>query len=205
MVKSGIVHDVKVSHYRLAAHLGVALFTLGGIVWTMLDLRALARGQARARLTGLGALALAMLALQLVYGAFLAGLRAGVVAGAGWFSWDAWPLMQGKFFPDGVEWVRGAFATLTSDPYLVHFLHRWWAWAVVAVLVVMARRLRRAGQRPASIAIHSAFGTQVLLGIATVYSGVSLWLAVLHQLCGALLLVCTVWGAHGLSGRPKAA
>jgi cytochrome c oxidase assembly protein subunit 15 len=83
MVKSGIVHDVKVSHYRLATHLAVALFTLAGIVWTMLDLRALARGEARSRLTGLGALALGMLALQLVYGAFLAGLRAGVVAGAG--------------------------------------------------------------------------------------------------------------------------
>ncbi|MET3469534.1 cytochrome c oxidase assembly protein subunit 15 [Novosphingobium sp. 1529] len=202
MVKSGIVHDVKVSHYRLATHLGVALFTLAGIVWTMLDLRALARGEARARLTGLGALALGMLALQLVYGAFLAGLRAGVVAGAGWFSWDAWPLMQGSFFPAGVEWARGAWATLTGDPYLVHFFHRWWAWAVVAVLVVMARRLRRAGQRRASIAIHSAFGTQVLLGIATVYSGVSLWLAVLHQLCGAILLICTVWGAHAL-GRVK--
>jgi cytochrome c oxidase assembly protein subunit 15 len=45
MVKSGIVHDVKVSHYRLATHLAVALFTPGGIVWTMLDLRALARGE----------------------------------------------------------------------------------------------------------------------------------------------------------------
>jgi cytochrome c oxidase assembly protein subunit 15 len=45
MVKSGIVHDVKVSHYRLATHLAVALFTLGGIVWTMLDLRALARAK----------------------------------------------------------------------------------------------------------------------------------------------------------------
>lgn len=49
MVKSGIVHDVKVSHYRLATHLGVALFTLAGIVWTMLDLRALARGRAGSR------------------------------------------------------------------------------------------------------------------------------------------------------------
>ena len=102
-------------------------------------------------------------------------------------------------------WARGAWATLTSDPYLVHFFHRWWAWAVVAVLVVMARQLRRAGQRRASIAIHSAFGTQVLLGIATVYSGVSLWLAVLHQLCGAILLICTVWGAHALGRAARAA
>jgi cytochrome c oxidase assembly protein subunit 15 len=201
MVKSGIVHDVKVSHYRLATHLAVALFTLGGIVWTMLDLRALARGEARSRLTGLGTLALAMLALQLVYGALLAGLRAGVVAGAGWFSWDAWPLMQGKIWPDGVDWAAGAFHALTSDPYLVHFFHRTWAWAVVAVLVVVARVLRRSGQRRVSVALHCAFGMQVVLGIATVWSGVAIGLAVLHQLCGAVLLACTVWAAHAL-GRP---
>ncbi len=63
MVKSGIVHDVKVSHFRLAAHLLVALVTLAGLVWTALDLRALARGRARSRLTGFSALVLAMLVL----------------------------------------------------------------------------------------------------------------------------------------------
>ena len=59
MVSSGLTADVKVSHYRLAAHLLVALFTLGGLVWTALDLRALARGEPRARLTGFAAMALA--------------------------------------------------------------------------------------------------------------------------------------------------
>ena len=51
------------------------------------------------------------------------------------------------------------------------------------------------GQR-ASIAIHSAFGTQILLGIFTVLSGVAIWLAALHQAVGAALLASTVWGAH---------
>ena len=55
---------------------------------------------------------------------------------------------------------------------LVHFIHRWWAWAVVAILVVMGRKLRKVGARPASVAVHSAFGTQVLLGIATVYRNI---------------------------------
>lgn len=195
MVKSGIVHDVKVSHFRLATHLLVALFTLAGIVWTALDLRALARGEGRARMTGLGALALAMLVLQLFYGALLAGLRAGTSAGGGWFNWTAWPLMQGRFVPDGIDWSRGAAYAFTHDPFLVHFVHRWWAWAVVAVLVVLSRAVR-ASARPASVAIHSVFGTQILLGIATVWSGVSLWIAVLHQLVGALLVVATTWGAH---------
>ena len=85
MVKSGIVNDVKVSHFRLATHLLTALLTLGGLVWTALDLRALARGEERARLTGFAAFALIALALQLFFGALVAGLRAGYVAGAGWF------------------------------------------------------------------------------------------------------------------------
>ncbi|WP_408588924.1 COX15/CtaA family protein [Novosphingobium sp.] len=202
MVKSGIVHDVKVSHYRLAVHLVVALVTLAGVVWTALDLRALAKGQPRARLTPFAALVLAALVLQLGYGALLAGLRAGVVAGAGWFSLDAWPLMQGAFFPAGIDWSPGPVHAFTSDPYLVHFIHRWWAWVLVAALILLARKVRTAGHRPVSIALHSAFGTQVLLGIATVWSGVALPLAALHQLVGAVLVVATAWSAHAL-GRSR--
>jgi cytochrome c oxidase assembly protein subunit 15 len=85
---------------------------------------------------------------------------------------------------------------LGNDPFLIHFLHRWWAWVVVAELVIFARKLRRVRSRPPSIAIHSAFGTQILLGIATVMTGVAIWLAALHQAVGALLVAATVWGAH---------
>ena len=101
MVESGIVNDVKVSHFRLAVHLLTALFFMGGLVWTALDLKQLARSpdSPPARLTGFAALALGALAIQLLFGAWLAGLRAGVVAGGGWFNWSAWPLMQGRPFP----------------------------------------------------------------------------------------------------------
>jgi len=204
MVESGIVNDVKVSHFRLAAHLLTALFTLGGLVWTALDLLALARDPAArpARVTRFGGVVLAALALQLLLGAWVAGLRAGIVAGGGWFEWDAWPLMQGRLFPDGIDWAAGALWALGHDPFLIHFLHRWWAWVVVALLVVLARRVRRR-ERSASIAVHSAFGTQILLGIATVWSGVALWLAVLHQTVGALLVAATVWAAHVVARTGK--
>ena len=194
MVSSGLTQDVKVSHFRLAAHLLVALATLGGLTWTALDLRALARGEPRARLTGFAAGALVMLLVQLFFGALTAGLRAGHVA-------NDWPTMQGKLFPDGVDWALGPIHAVLHDPYLIHFIHRWWAWAVVAVLVVMGRRLRVRGQRPASIALHSAFGTQIVLGIFTVWSGIALWLAVAHQLVGALLVAAVTWGAHALGRR----
>ena len=72
---------------------------------------------------------------------------------------------------------------------------------VVAALVIFARRVRPL-DRKASIAIHTAFGTQILLGIATVMSGMNIELAVLHQAVGALVVASVAWGAHVIGRRP---
>ena len=53
--------------------------------------------------------------------------------------------MNDRFFPDGVDWSLG-LAAFANDPFLVHFLHRWWAWVLVVLLVIFARRVRAAGQ-----------------------------------------------------------
>ena len=102
--------------------------------------------------------------------------------------------MNGRLLP-AFDWSAGVVWTLTHDPYLLQWLHRWWAFVAVAALVWLARRIRKADRR-ASIAVHSAFGTMVLLGIATVMSGVSLWIASAHQLVGALTVAATVWAMH---------
>lgn len=196
MVRSGLSEEVTdVSHFWLSIHLLTALFTLAGLVWTALDLFALERDPAArpARLTPFAIFASAALFLQLLLGAWVAGLNAGLAS-------DTWPLMQGRLFPE-VDWSKGAGWAFTHDPFLLHFLHRWWAWLVVIVLVVLARKVKRGGVRRASVAIHSAFGTQILLGIVTVLTGVALWLAVLHQLVGALLVAATTWGVHVIGRR----
>jgi len=196
MVRSGLNTQVTdVSHFWLSIHLLTALFTLAGLVWTALDLQMLGRNaQAKpARLTGFSKFVAVILFLQLLLGAWVAGLNAGLAS-------DTWPLMQGRLVPEA-DWSRGIWWTSTHDPFWLHFLHRWWAWAVVVVLVVMARRLR-AIERKASIAIHSAFGLQIILGIATVLTSVDLWLAVAHQGIGAILVGVTAWGAHIL-GRAR--
>jgi cytochrome c oxidase assembly protein subunit 15 len=197
MVQSGLAGRTEVSHFRLSAHLLLALFTLGGLVWTALDLRALG-GEAHARparLRPFAALSLAALGLQLMLGAWVAGLRAGQVA-------NTWPLMNDRLLPAGIDWSRGAWFAFTHDPYLIHFVHRWWAWVVLAALIIFARQVRPLDRR-ASIAIQSALGTQILLGIATVLSGVELWLAVLHQAVGALLVAAVTWGAHCVGRKPQ--
>ena len=192
MVVSGLEGRTEVSPYRLSAHLLFALFLFSALIWTALDLRA-----GKARITRWGAIALGTLFIQLMLGAWVAGFRAGYVS-------NTWPAMNGRLVPEGIDWSNGPAFAMTHDLYLLHFMHRWWAWVVVAVLVVFARKVRKVeGARSASIAIHSAFGTQVLLGIFTVLSGIAIWLAVLHQATGALLVAATVWGAHEL-GKAKA-
>jgi cytochrome c oxidase assembly protein subunit 15 len=195
MVTSGLSDRTDVSHFRLSAHLLLALAIMAALIWVALDLRRLAAsGEDRpARMTAPAAATLAVLFVQLLYGAWVAGLNAGQVA-------NTWPDMHGRFVPEGIDWSRGAAWALANDPYLVHFVHRWWAWVTVAALVVFARKLRPIA-RPASIAIHSAFGTQIILGILTVLTGVALWLAALHQAVGALLVAATVWGAHEFGRR----
>ncbi|MGI8704515.1 MAG: COX15/CtaA family protein [Sphingomicrobium sp.] len=198
MVMSGLVDRTDVSHFRLSAHLLLAFAIIGALIWVALDLRTLARTgeDRRARLTGYSVVVLAILFVQLLYGAWVAGLDAGYVA-------NTWPGMHGRFFPDGVDWSNGVLFALTHDPFLIHFIHRWWAWIAVAALVVFARRIRRAGARSASIAVHSAFGTQIIVGIATVMTGMAIWLAVLHQAIAAALVAATAWGAHVLGRREE--
>jgi len=200
MVSSGLSVRTDVSHYRLAVHLLTALIILGGLVWTALDLKMLARHPSAkpARLTGFAASVLAILFIQLLFGAWVAGLNAGYVS-------NTWPLMNDRFFPDGVDTEKGAFYALVNDPYLTHFVHRWWAWVAVISLVLLSRRARKAGVRQASMAIHSAFGIMILLGIATVMSGVNIVLAVSHQAVGALVVASTVWGAHVLGRHGESA
>ena len=196
MVLSGLEGlATEVSPYRLSAHLLMALFLFAATIWTALDLRALALDpQARpARMTRGSALTLGVLTIQLMLGAWVAGFRAGYVA-------SDWPLMQGRLVPEGIDWSQGSWHALTHDPFLLHFTHRWWAWVVVAALVVFARKVKAVDRR-ASLWIHASFGTQILLGIATVMSGIEIVLAVLHQAVGAAVLAATVWGANSLGRR----
>jgi cytochrome c oxidase assembly protein subunit 15 len=191
MVTSGLTERTDVSHFRLATHLLMALLILGVLVWTALDLRQLAKGQkAKARLTVFGLLVLIVLFLQLLFGAYTAGLNAGYVS-------NTWPLMHGAIISPVIDWTGDIWTKLNNDHYMIHFIHRWWAWVAVGFLIVLARRIRQQSKK-AAIAIHSAYCVQILLGIATVMTSVNIHFAVLHQAVGALVVISTAWGLHVL-------
>ncbi len=189
MLVPGLIDRPEVLHYRLAVHLLLALVLMGGLIWTALDLRLLAHQPEKAsRLGAFGICVIVVVFIELLLGAFMAGLRAGLVA-------STWPLMHGHFYPPGIDWAPDLFHNMHRHMMLIHFLHRWWAWVVVVVLVILARKIRR-HCRFASVVLHSAFGTQILLGIATVMTGVSFTPALLHQVVAALVVASTVWCLH---------
>jgi cytochrome c oxidase assembly protein subunit 15 len=197
MVASGLSVRTDVSHVRLAIHLLTALTILAGIVWTALDLRALHRSPLAhpARLTGVAIAALALLVVQLLYGAFTAGLDAG-------YAFASWPLMGDALFPANVPMVDPGWRNAVDNPVVVQFIHRWWAFVTAAGLVWLAVRATRTGAK-AGWWVIALVALQIVLGIATLLSGVQIDLAVAHQANAALLLIATVFAAHAV-GRQTA-
>lgn len=189
MVSSGLFGRTDVSHYRLAIHLLTALTILSGLIWTICDLRNLAQAKRQPRRMNIvGGLIIGALFVQLLFGAWVAGLNAGYVA-------NTWPLMNDLFYPAGIIWDGGIWATISSDPILTHFIHRWWAWGVAAALVFLALRIKGKNKWAATILLL-LLAMQISLGIATVISGVAINLAVWHQAIGALLVAATIWAVH---------
>ena len=190
MVASGLQYRTEVSHIRLATHLLAALLIYSVLIWTALDLLTL--GGRRARLQPWPAIAILTLALQLILGAFTAGLRAG-------YAFASWPRMGETWFPSG-GWAagQGLVLNLVSNPIVVQFSHRWFAWVVAVAAMLLAARARSAGRPRAALALILLVALQIALGIATLLSGVDLAIAATHQAVAALLLAAMVWSAHGI-------
>lgn len=183
MVASGLVDRPAVAHERLAVHLVTALIIMSACLWTALDLLGDNRPRPAARRpTGWIAPVFALLAIQIIWGAFTAGLRAGHAS-------DTWPLMQGALVPAGL-------ASPLDDPFTVQWLHRSLAWIVAAAILYTAWTLRRAGAGLLAPALAAVVVLQFTLGVATVVLGVPIAVAAAHQAVAAILLALLVTSAH---------
>lgn len=191
MVQSGLTERVDVSQYRLAAHLGLAIFLFAALLWTALDLRARAAptveaAPAKAFSPGVfwGAIALCVAVYgQIILGAFVAGLRAGR-------TYTTWPLMDGRFFPAAYFETGGALAFFESVA-AVQFNHRIGAYLLAfAGLWFVAAVQKTAIAKPARW-FAVALAAQILIGIATLVSATPLSLGLIHQ-AGALAVFTTI-------------
>ncbi|MEM6903507.1 MAG: COX15/CtaA family protein [Pseudomonadota bacterium] len=194
MVMSGLVDRPSVSHYRLALHLGMATFIFAMLVVTAIQVVRPA-GQAlepvSPPLMAHGWVSLAMVSVTIVWGAFVAGLDAGLF-------YNTFPLMNGAWLPGEIYDVRPLWYGLIENPALVQFTHRYLAIATALVLVAFSVQVWR---QPAltmpmkllGLGVGAMALCQTLLGIATLLSQVWIPLAAAHQ-AGALILLALLTG-----------
>ena len=181
MVKSGLVNDPHVSHYRLAAHLFAAFAAFGYSFWLALEIRG---SEVQNRNSGnLIYIGFSLLIIQIIYGAFVAGLKAGLY-------YNTWPLMAGQIVPtefyEGL--TREGLSALFTNITAVQFIHRTLGIAVLALVValwVKARHIQ--GQEKAATFLLVFVCVQFVFGVLTILLKVPIMLGVLHQF-GALVL-----------------
>jgi len=189
MVMSGLVDRPSVSHYRLALHLGMATFIFALLVhtaWQIARIGHQPQTTAPQSLIQHGWLGLGLIALTIVWGAFVAGLDAGLF-------YNTFPLMNGAWLPGEIFDVRPLWFGLVDNPALVQFTHRYLAMFTALVLAIFAARAwRTTTLSPTTRLLGLSVGImaliQTLLGIATLLSQVWIPLAALHQ-AGALILL----------------
>lgn len=193
MVASGLSERTSVSHYRLAAHLLTALLTLAVTLWVALDLLPRDRParpvppaiRSQARLFTF------LLAVQIGYGALVAGLKAG-------FAYNTFPLMGGRVIPAGAWQLTPGWVNVFENPATVQFIHRTLAWALVVFGLWLWYTLRVHGVRRQAHLLLGTLAVQFALGILTILHlpGRPVLWGASHQAGAVALLVAAVLVLH---------
>jgi cytochrome c oxidase assembly protein subunit 15 len=198
MVKSGLVDRPDVSHYRLAAHLTTAFLTFAYTFWVALDLIFPNKKAIDTKLRNFIRIGLVVLVIQIIYGAFVAGLDAG------WIH-NHWPFMsEGKFMHETVYTEQNpTYLNFLEGKSGVQFVHRTLAYVVVIfILAIWYKATRNDISRWQTKGVNSLLivvGIQFLLGVLTLLLAVPVWLGVLHQVVAFILLSCMVFTLHRFS------
>ncbi|MEJ2113799.1 MAG: COX15/CtaA family protein [Flavobacteriaceae bacterium] len=198
MVKSGLVDRPDVSHYRLAAHLTTAFITFAYTLWVILDIIFPSKKGINISFRNLLRITLAIILLQIIYGAFVAGLDAG-------FIHNHWPMMsEGKFMHETVYIEQNPlFNNFIEGRSGVQFVHRILAYIVVFLIFIVWRKSRKINltsyQSHGVNLLLIMVGLQFLLGVLTLILQVPVWLGIAHQIGAFILLSFITFTLHRFS------
>tara|TARA_X000001036_G_C20666242_1_gene800830 strand:+ start:439 stop:1464 length:1026 start_codon:yes stop_codon:yes gene_type:complete len=186
MVKSGLVNDISVSHYRLSIHLITAIFIISLLFWLIKNVSSKSNKIFfRICKTNVPFLILILLIfIQIILGAFVSGLDAGKI-------YQTWPMMDKNYFPDDINKENIKIFLDFDNHSLVQFYHRNIAYLLILyvlflTLFIYKKRLINL-YKPLKILLFFLI-SQVILGILTLVSGLNIFLASIHQITGVLLV-----------------
>lgn len=203
MVASGLIDQPNVSHYRLALHLACAILLMALLVYTALgvgDTRPVGRiPAAPVGLRGQARFTFTLLAVTIIWGAFVAGLDAGLI-------YNEFPKMGASLFPSEGLQMQPLWRNFVENHATVQFTHRWLALGTAFFVLLLGFEVVRSpnvSERAQKLgyALMAMVGVQVGLGITTLLTQVSIHPAVAHQ-GGALTLVALMTALiYELRGR----
>ena len=198
MVKSGLVDKPDVSHYRLAMHLTTAFLTFAYTFWVALDLIFPSKKEINTRFRNLIRVGLVILVIQIIWGAFVAGLDAG------WIH-NHWPLMNdGELIHQSVTTEQEPlWRNFIEGKSGVQFIHRYLAYIVVGIIGFIWFKARKNKttmlQQKGINLLLILVGVQFVLGVLTLVLFVPVWLGVLHQVTAFFLLATMTFTLHRYS------
>jgi len=204
MVKSGLVDIPSVSHFRLALHLTTAFMTFGLTFWFAFELI----HTEKIKLTGwhkklfrFSIIAFVLTVIQIIYGAFVAGLKAGYI-------YNTWPMMGETLIPDSVYYALDTMGVKAFIDNMsgVQLVHRYIAYLLAAAIIGLGwyaisgqknRNLKlNAGQLQAIYLVVTIVILQFILGVLTLVYNVPIVLGVLHQVGAFFLFSSMIYLLH---------
>ena len=195
MVKSGLIDNPDVSHFRLSLHLTFAFITFAYTLWVALDIIYPTKNEVILPLRKIARIALVFLIIQIIYGGFVAGLNAGLIH-------NHWPLMSdGQLLHESVILEKNSWLLrLTEGKSGVQFVHRMMAYVVVGLILFLYFKskkftLSNQQQNGLNILVVIVF-LQFLLGVFTLLFSVPLWLGLTHQIMAFILLATMTYTLH---------
>ena len=186
MVKSGLVNDITVSHYRLSIHLSTAILIISSIFWLIKNINSNKNIKFFTFETKNLPFQffIILIFFQIIIGAFVSGLDAGKI-------YQTWPLMGDSYIPNDLNLKSFINLTELNSHSLVQFYHRNLAYVILiyALGLSIFIYLKDLNQlyNPLKILLFFLF-VQVFLGVFTLVSGLNIYLASLHQISSVLLV-----------------
>ena len=202
MVSSGLTQNIRVSHIRLAIHLTFAFITFGYIFWVAMTELSGKKIESKAELSkykfAINSM-LVLVILQVIYGAFVAGTKAGWV-------YNTWPMMDGQWMHESISFAfqKEGIMSLVDNLASVQFIHRNLAYIITAIAILLWYNVDKeksltVKQKNATKTLLLIVFCQVLLGIFTLLSSVPVWMGVTHQALAFFLFAGTINLLHKLS------
>jgi cytochrome c oxidase assembly protein subunit 15 len=193
MVKSGLINNTTVSHFRLSLHLSLAFIIISLIFWNLLNIKdkKIKPFFTNKTINYLFYVLIFLIFIQIIVGAFVSGLDAGLI-------YQTWPLMDYTYFPNDVVIEKIYDFFNFYDHGLVQFYHRNIAYIILIYILsigifIYKKHMIKLFKSYLLVAFFLLL--QIVLGIFTLISGLNIFLASVHQIC-SLLLTLSVFNLY---------